>query len=245
MATTERTRRLLAAAAAVGALAAGGVGLFAGPAGAQEDGDDPVEEAVEYIHEAEEDGLISSVTAECAILALENDDDERCQASPSPIMPELKEVVWGGGAFFVLLAILWKFGLPAATRMMDERTARIQGDLDRADTAKTEAEGVLAEYQRQLADARSEATRVVDEARQQAEQVRRDLVARAEAEAAELRTRNAEQLVGERERVLSELRGQVGELAIELAERVVESSLDREANQALIERYIDSVGRVN
>jgi F-type H+-transporting ATPase subunit b len=242
---THRIRKAAAATVAAGALALGGLAFLAGPAGAQEEGEEAIKTAVEEIHHLEEEGFIDFETAECAILALENNDAERCQASPSPIAPASNELLWGGLAFAVLLVALWKFGLPAATKMMDERTARIQGDLDRAESARTEAEGILAQYERQLADARNEATRLVDEARQQAEQVRRDLVARAEAEAADIRARNSEQLAGERERVFSELRTQVGELAIELAERVVESNLDREANQALIERYIDSVGRAN
>jgi F-type H+-transporting ATPase subunit b len=137
---------------------------------------------------------------------------------------------------------MWKFGIPAAKSMMDARTERIRNDLDGADRARSEAETVLADYQRQLAEARTEATRIIEEARQQADQVRRDLTARAEAEGAELRQRNADQIAGERDRVLGELRTQVGVLAIELAGKVVESNLDQETNQRLIESYISSVG---
>jgi F-type H+-transporting ATPase subunit b len=72
--------------------------------------------------------------------------------------------------------------------------------------------------------------------------VRRDLTQRAEAEAAELRQRNAEQLEAERARIMGELRGQVSQLAIELAEKVVEANLDRDANNRLIESYISQVG---
>ena len=72
--------------------------------------------------------------------------------------------------------------------------------------------------------------------------MRRDTIARAEAEANELRQRNAEQVGAERDRVMGEMQGQVAALAIELAEKVVESNLDREANTRLIENYISSVG---
>ncbi|MBA3302824.1 MAG: hypothetical protein H0U26_02990, partial [Acidimicrobiia bacterium] len=54
--------------------------------------------------------------------------------------------------------------------------------------------------------------------------------------------RNAEQITAERDRVMSELQGQVASLAIELAEKVVEGNLDRDANLRLIENYINSVG---
>jgi F-type H+-transporting ATPase subunit b len=229
-------RRLLA----TGLIAATAIGVLAGPALAATDA--KTEAAIAAVKAAKDEGGIDTTTEECVLNALENNDAERCQKSPSPILPATNEIVWGGAAFLFLLVALWKFGLPAATGMMTERTERIRKDLDTAESARTEAETVLAEYRAQLAESRTEASRIIEEARLQADQVRRDLTARAEAEAAELRSRNAEQLNTERDRVLGELRGQVASLAVELAEKVVESSLDREANLALIENYINSVG---
>ena len=165
-----------------------------------------------------------------------------CQKAPNPILPATNELIWGGLAFVVLFGLLAKFGYPAIKTGMETRADKIRTSIDDAEKAKTEAETVLADYQRQLADARAESSRIIEEARAQAETVRRDLIARAEAEAAELRVRNAEQIAGERDRVMGELQGQVATLAIDLAEKVVESNLDRETNTRLIESYISSVG---
>ena len=165
-----------------------------------------------------------------------------CQKAPNPILPATNELIWGALAFIVLFGLLAKFGYPAIKTGMEARAEKIRTSIDDAEKAKTEAETVLADYQRQLADARAESSRIIEEARAQAETVKRDLIARAEAEAAELRVRNAEQIAGERDRVMGELQGQVATLAIELAEKVVESNLDRETNTRLIESYISSVG---
>ena len=200
------------------------------------------DELAEEIHHAGEDAGLDHATVECAVEAIENNDPDSCQESPSPILPASNEIVWGGLSFILLFLALWKFGIPAAKGMMDARTERIRSSLDDAETAKTEAETVLAEYQRQLADARTESARIIEEARAQAEQVRRDLIAKAEADATELRQRTAEQAAAERDRVMGELQSQVATLAIELAEKVVESNLDRDANTRLIENYISSVG---
>jgi F-type H+-transporting ATPase subunit b len=179
---------------------------------------------------------------ECIHILEEGGSIDACQEAPNPILPEANEIIWGGIAFLVLFGLLTKLGYPAIKKAMDDRTETIRTSIDDADKAKVEATAVLAEYQRQLADARTESARIIEEARQQAEQVRRDLTARAEAEAAELRARNAEQVAAERDRVMAEMQGQVAEIAIELAEKVVESNLDREANLRLIENYINSVG---
>ena len=160
----------------------------------------------------------------------------------NPILPETKELIWGGIAFLIVFSLLaWK-AWPAIRQALADREARIRADLERAEQAKAEAEGVLADYRRQLAEARNEAGRIIEEARQAADQVRRDLIARAEAEAAEMRRRAAEDIRLASERAMADLQSRVAELSIELAEKIVERSLDRETQMALIENYINQVG---
>lgn len=167
---------------------------------------------------------------------------DACQEAPNPILPELNELIWGGISFVVLYILLSKLAFPALRKSMSARTEKVRSSLDEAEATRAEAQTILAGYQRQLADAKDEAGRVIDEARQTAESVKRDLMARAESEAEEQRRRNAEQIDAERSRVMSELQTSVATLAIEMAEKVVESSLDREANMRLIENYINDVG---
>ena len=165
-----------------------------------------------------------------------------CQAAPSPLKPENSELVWGSISFAILLVLFIKFGYPAVTKAMKAREDRIKGDLEGAEGAKAEAETVLNEYRAQLADARAEAGRIIDEARTAADQVRRDLIARAEADAAEVRSRAQEDVRLAGERAMGDLRSRVSDLSIELAEKIVEHNLDRDTQLGLIENYINSVG---
>ena len=165
-----------------------------------------------------------------------------CHEAPSPILPATNELIWGSVSFLILFGFMWKFGLPAVRNMMAAREDRIRGDLERAEGAKGEAETLLEEYRAQLADARSEAGRIIEEARQAADEVRRDLVARAETDAAALRTRAQEDVRLAGERAMADLRTQVAGLSIELAEKIVERNLDRDTQMALVESYINQVG---
>jgi F-type H+-transporting ATPase subunit b len=218
-----RTRTLLLALLASFALA-----LSAAPAHAAE-------------AEAGETGPATHAAEECIHILEGGGTVDQCQEAPNPILPETNEIIWGGLAFLLLFLVLLTKGIPAIKKAMDERAEKIRQSLDDAERAKQEAEQIKATYEGQLADARTEAARIIEEARQAADAVRRDLITRAEQEAAELRARNAEQVEVERARVLSELQNQVASLALELAERVVQQSLDRESNMALIERYIDEL----
>src|SRR3974390_676737 len=130
----------------------------------------------------------------------------------NPIIPEGKEILWGAIFFLIVMAVLWKFASPPIKKALADREDRIRDDLARAEAARTEAEGSLEEYRRQLADARAEAGRVIEEARQAADGVRKDLIARAEADAQEIRNRAREDIGLATERALTDLRTQVADL---------------------------------
>jgi F-type H+-transporting ATPase subunit b len=158
--------------------------------------------------------------------------------SRNPIAPSGAEILWGVVWFVILLVVLWKFAFPAVNKMMQGRTERIRNNIDEAQKVRDEAEEILTDYQRQLADARNESNRIIEEARQAAEQLRHDMVRRADEEVAELRRRNAEDLQIAQERAIAQLQSQVRNLAIELAEKVVGQNLDRDRNLQLVDQYI-------
>ncbi len=160
----------------------------------------------------------------------------------SPILPEGKEVFWAVICFAIVFALLaWK-AWPAIKKAIQDRENKIRADLEGAESAKAQAETELADYQRQLAEARNEAGKIIEEARLAADQVRKDLIARAETDAQELRGRAQDDIRLATERALADLQSRVAELSIELAEKVVERNLDHDTQIALIESYINQVG---
>ena len=160
----------------------------------------------------------------------------------NPILPATNEIIWGALSFSILFFLIAKFAFPAVKKGIDARADKIQGSLDEAEKTRDEANTILEDYRRQLADAKNESARIIDEARQTAEQMRRDLMVRAEAEVAELRDRTRSEIDAAQQRAIADLRTQVSELAIGAAEVVVQKNLDRDTNRALVERYIEQVG---
>jgi len=148
------------------------------------------------------------------------------------------ELIGGIGAFLVVFLVVWRFALPSISKNLDERQAAIGGQIRRAEEAKAEAEAVREEYRAQLAGVKAEANQIVEEARQQAEQVRVDLVAKAEEEAARIRARAQADADAERDRVLGEARAEVASLSVRLAEKVIGASLDTDRQLALVDQYL-------
>ncbi|MGH9185722.1 MAG: F0F1 ATP synthase subunit B [Acidimicrobiales bacterium] len=167
---------------------------------------------------------------------------DECQEAPSLILPATNEIVWGSISFAVLLVLLYKFAWPGIKQGMQSRTERIRADLEDAERAKDEARGVLTDYQRQLADARNEAGRIMEEARQAADAYRRDQQTRADAEIAEIKQRAAADAESAKAQALADLRSEVAQLALGAAETVVQRSLDRDTQLQLIDDYINQVG---
>lgn len=164
------------------------------------------------------------------------------EKTTNPILPATNEIIWGALSFIVLFFLLKKFAYPAVAKGMEARSERIRADLAAAEAAKTEAQAALDGYKSQLADAKAEGARIVDAARQDAEQVRQNLRREADAEIAHLKRRAQDDIAAQASRAMADVQARVTLLSIELAERVVEANLDRDTNRALVERFISQVG---
>jgi F-type H+-transporting ATPase subunit b len=239
-----RTRAIVASGLlAVGLLA------FAPHASAQDEGGDDEEFTQEQIDEVTEEAEAISeanggteVDSHCIQILIDGGSADDCQEAPSPILPEMNEIIWGGIAFFLLLLLMWKFALPSVKEGMNARTERIRSDLDTAESAKTEAVGVLDTYKAQLADAKAEAARIIDEARLSADALKKDQETRLQTELAEARARSAADIEAAKAQATADLRGELAELAVGAASAVVNKNLDPAAQSQLIEDYINSVG---
>jgi F-type H+-transporting ATPase subunit b len=154
------------------------------------------------------------------------------------LYPKLSELILGAIAFFILFAFMYKWVIPRVNAILDERRGRIQGDLEKAEQAKNEADQLLSDYREQLAGAREDANRIIEEGRRTAEAMRKDLVAKAEQEYQGIVGRAQEEIRAERDRVFQELKSQVGDLVFSLAGRVVGETLDKTRQLRLVDDYI-------
>ena len=190
--------------------------------------------------------MLTHVLATVLLFATEAGGGEAPHAEEevNPILPEINEIIWGGLTFALLFIVLRMFAFPAIKKSLKAREDRIRGDLEAAEQAKAEAQSVLEDYQRQLADARNEAGRIIEESRRAADDLRKELMAKAESEAAELRTRAQADIDATIAQAKADLQRQVAGFAVTLAEKIVERSLDRDAQQGLIDRYIDELGQM-
>jgi F-type H+-transporting ATPase subunit b len=164
------------------------------------------------------------------------------EESRNPIFPATNELVWGTIAFLLLLFLMYRTVFPSINKAYKDRRANIEGKLEQAEREREEAEQLLEHYRRRLRDAEDETQRILEEARSNAERVRRDLLAKAETDAGRELDRARLAIRAERDQAIRQLRNEVGTLAVELATRVVGDSLDRERQLRLVDEYIEELG---
>src|SRR6516165_7983838 len=160
-------------------------------------------------------------------------------ASYNPLLPSCPEFIIGTILFFLVFGFLARMALPRIMKTLEERHDAIEGGINRADEAQEEAKQVLAQYRAQLDDARHEAARMREEAREQGAQIIAEMRERAEAEARRITESAQAQIDAERQQALASLRTEVGSLAVELASRIVGESLADTARQnRMVDRFL-------
>ena len=168
--------------------------------------------------------------------------DKDCKP-PLPIIPKPNELLWTVIIFALVAIFMMTFAVPKIRAVMHQRDEKIRGDHQAAEAALASIESQRQDYDARIAAARAEAAAIVEEARREADAVREREIAAAEADAAAVRNQAAEEIRSATERAFGGLRSQVAQISFELAERVIERPLDRQAQQTLVERFLDENSR--
>jgi F-type H+-transporting ATPase subunit b len=158
---------------------------------------------------------------------------------------DIKEVIYGSLAFFIVAFFITKFGRNAVVGGLRKRTAGIEESLTEAADARSAAEGERDRIKAALADSGTEAARIVEDARQAADSLTAEIATRADRDVAAVRERATIDLAATRHQMEADLSGELSRLALGAAEKVVEGSLDDANQRRLIDDYIAGIGTQN
>jgi F-type H+-transporting ATPase subunit b len=166
-------------------------------------------------------------------------------ASTDPLLPSWPEFIIGTILFALVFGAFAKLLLPRIQPILAARTEAIEGGLERSKEAQKEAQQLLDQYRQQLAEARHDASRLREEAREQGAQIIAEMREEAQAEARRVTEAAQAQIQAERQQALTSLRAEVGTLATELASRIVGESLTDTARQGrMVDRFLDELEQV-
>ena len=145
-------------------------------------------------------------------------------------------------AFGIMLFILGKYVIPPINKAMTARQEAIRHQFTELEQARSEADEAKEEFRAQIADARHEAARIREDAREQGAAIIAEMREQAQVEARRITESAQAQIEAERQQALTSLRTEVGNLATELASRIVGESLTDEARQSrMVDRFLDEL----
>jgi F-type H+-transporting ATPase subunit b len=172
------------------------------------------------------------------ILAAEGGENDPLQL----FIPPFYDWFWSAVVLVIIAVVFYRVILPKFQAVLDERTAKIEGGLAKAEKAQEEAAAALEEYHRQLAEARAEASKTRDEARAEGTAIVAELRTKAHEEADRIVETAHRQIEAERQTAAVSLRAEVGTLATELASKIVGESLEDQARQSrVVDRFLDEL----
>lgn len=140
--------------------------------------------------------------------------------------------------FAILLIVLRMVAFKPIMRMMDERSARIREGLEAAEKMKDQATQADATVQKRLEEARQEGQGLIGQSQQIASRIQEEARQQARTEGDALLARARSEIALERDEAIAQIRREFADLTITAAEKVIGQSLDRKAHERLIEEVL-------
>jgi F-type H+-transporting ATPase subunit b len=156
----------------------------------------------------------------------------------SLLLPDAGLLFWMLLAFGVVFLVLYKWGFPVITSMIDARKRYIDDALNEAKEAKAKLAGVEEECNALVNEARENQAKILREAVVAKEQIISDARDKAAAETEMMISEAKKQIERERDEALNSIRTEVAKLSIAIAEKIVRKELDGSDSQ---QRYIDEL----
>ena len=156
----------------------------------------------------------------------------------SLLLPDAGLLFWLLLAFGVVFLVLYKYGFPVITSMIDARKQYIDDALNEAKEAKAKLAGIEEECNGLINEARENQAKILREAVAAKEQIIAEARDKAAAETEMMISEAKKQIERERDEALNSIRTEVAKLSVAIAEKIVRKELEGGDRQL---RYIDEL----
>ncbi|TSA05648.1 MAG: ATP synthase F0 subunit B [Nitrospiraceae bacterium] len=152
-------------------------------------------------------------------------------------------IFWEIVSFAILLFILAKYAFPPILHTLDERERKIRESIESAERRSAEAERRMAEYEAKMKASQKEAEEMIAQAKARAQQMKEDNERQLSADAERIKTAAAREIEQERRKALDDVRRYAGELALQVAGKVLERSLTDADHKRLADESLAAVAK--
>ncbi|HEP6136797.1 F0F1 ATP synthase subunit B [Streptococcus pyogenes] len=146
------------------------------------------------------------------------------------------------GSVIVLLLLIKKFAWGAIESILQTRSQQISRDIDQAEQSRLSAQQLEAKSQANLDASRSQASKIISDAKEIGQLQGDKLVAEAADEAKRLKEKALTDIEQSKSDAISAVKTEMSDLTVLLAEKIMGANLDKTAQSQLIDSYLDDLG---
>lgn len=161
--------------------------------------------------------------------------------SSGPLVVNGGLMIWTLVVFGLLFLVLRKYAWPVILEAVEAREAALERQLAEAEKNRAESAALLAEHQKLVAKAKSDAQGILAEAATASEKMRQAALEKTRHEQDELLARARRDITAERDKALADLRREAVDLSLAAAGKLISQRLDGAADRALVEGFLASL----
>ncbi len=157
----------------------------------------------------------------------------------------LSVMAYLGLNLLVLYLLLRKILYRPLTQLMESRTREIEEGLNLAEENRRKQEQLSAEYEETIREARQEARKIVESSYVQRDELLKEARKEADRKTEEMLERARQEIEAEKKRAFDELRKEIASISVAIAGKIIEKELDQAAQEKIVNRYLEEVGRAS
>src|SRR3989344_5634975 len=150
-------------------------------------------------------------------------------------------MIWTIITFLVMVMILKKVAWGPLLKSLDDREGKIKADIEAAEKNRAEMERIKTDYEAQLTGIEARARALLAEAEKTGAQPRETILKDAEAQARKIHDKTLAELEAEKEKISRELRIELGALSMEIAEKIVNRTIDKKVQEDALQDFLKSL----
>ena len=152
-------------------------------------------------------------------------------------------IFWEVLSFAILLFVLYKYAFPGILSALEEREKRIKDSLDQAEQHRSEAERKLKEYEAKLNSAAKDAEGILAAAKERAQRLMEENEQRMTTEAERIKGDATREIDHERRKAIQDIRFHTTDLALMVAEKVVQRSLNEADHRKFADEALEALSK--
>ena len=138
--------------------------------------------------------------------------------------------------------LIKRFLLKPVNEILEKRRAMTDAQIREAEAAKAEAEAIKVEYEGNMAQAKEKANEILATAQKTAAIQSEEILKEASQQVAAMKAKAENDIAQEKRKAVNEIKNEIGDMAMEIAGKVIEREISEDDHKKLIDEFISNVG---